>query len=369
VESITGSVSLSSNPSAVNYYVQVTSKGVSGTGQSYFAGGGGGQATQAQSQPAGPLGVTTASVTQGVKKINTQTQSVVVGQQISISSEVDYLPAGVSIRSQIWTFSSASGSYVGNFLQTDTGGPPSGSAPPPVVNGQDLAFYFVDGGSGIKVTYTATLTDMKQVTNYTLFDVARPTATGILATSGPQGNIRVGPANINGNQYPWALYYGLGTTSNYAMKFAAQYTEPAGYTGGKMQWVQTGQSALATTRDGQTSVKTCSGLDTSYPYDTKNTTYDSPATPLSSGNEYKWTSNYTMWLMWNPPVTGSTIFVPLAKVSWAWIGDAVSGDNGDTWGVGSPGVPAGVVSSVNAIDFPKWDTSMTTTSTCQVTTQ
>jgi hypothetical protein len=204
---------------------------------------------------------------------------VVVGQPISLSGEVDNLTNGVSVTSQAWTFSG--GTYVGDFLHTATGNPPTGGATAPAVNAQDLDFYFVDAGSSINVTYTATLSDKSNVTNYTTFDVARPTAISITATPGTSDVIGVGPVPGVG---PVALYYGMATSTSFGIKFTATYTEPTNYTGGTMEWVQTG-TAVTTKTDAQTreiKVDTCYGLDTTYPYDTKNPTFDSPAQQLLS---------------------------------------------------------------------------------------
>jgi hypothetical protein len=344
-------VLVTASPTACgNYDVQITSGGVTGNG--FQADPQDAQNTAQGNRGTLPVVVTTASVTQGIKKISKQSQSVVVGQKVSLSGEVDNLMNGVSVASQSWTFSG--GSYVGDYLHT-AGVTASGSAPPPVVNATDLDFYFTDMGSGINVTYTATLSDMSKVSNYTIFDVVRPSAISITATPGTRDDIG-GPIPEIG---PVALYNGLATSTSFGVKFAAKYTEPTNYTGGTTQWVQTGTAITTKTlaQTGETEVTTCSGLDTTDPYDTRQTTSDSPSQQLlSTGSEYARADSLTMWLMWKPPVTGAAIFVPLAKVAWSWSADVSSADNWSTWTFVSK-TPAGdpaPLAPVNATDFPVW---------------
>jgi hypothetical protein len=103
---------------------------------------------------------------------------------------------------------------------------------------------------------------------------------------------------------------------------------------------------------------TCSGLDTTYPYDTRNPTKDSPAQQLlPNGSEYVRADSFTMWLMWKPPVNNA-IFVPLAKVPWSWGADVTSADGWMTWTFVSK-TPAVNLVPVNATDFPFWMGNMT----------
>ena len=237
----------------------------------------------------------TPRIKQGATDITGQTQNVIVGQQISLTSVVPL--SGNTITSQSWTIP---GTIVGGYAPSA-----NSAAAPASVNTTvgSVTFYWVDGADGRQVTYSATLNDGKMYKAVTTFNVKRPTGS-MSATAEPSSAIVIGTV-----QTFLAYEYGTATAGNSGVHLVNNYSIPTGFSG-SFEWAQvvTSSTVNRTSTTGVSQSKSCVGGD-SYPYDTKTPTDDSPFEELLTGyKENKRSDGLSMWLMFKPTAGTSQIW-------------------------------------------------------------
>jgi hypothetical protein len=181
-----------------------------------------------------------------------------------------------------------------------------------------VTYYWVDGGEGRNVTYTATVGG-QQFSATTTFNVKRPTTSITTTTSS---------VNCWGGDDDWNLQFADPDVPAAGIVFEKQVTEPTGFEGGSTKWVQVVSSILRrlqlTQGEAWHRMSGSNVLDGDYPYHTTgpNTTDDSPAQWHLNSVLMSATCDdaLTMYLMYKP--TGTAIDVPLRKVYWWWEGAA-----------------------------------------------
>jgi len=242
--------------------------------------------------------------------ITNTSHDVIVGQQINLVAEVK--PAGTTISSQQWTIpGNPIANYAVNFT-CETCATSGTVTQLSSLNSSSETFYWYTGGDNRQVQYSATINGQQYSATAT-FNVKRPTAQ-VLATT---------PGSVAADQADgfWALHFGVpGLGNAHGINFSIQsLTIPTGFSG-TTEWVQlvTNSTRTAQLNTGPQQTLQGSGLDTLYPYDTGNSTDDSPAQGLDCDHYSAYTVNdqFTMWLMFKPSTTGA-IYVPLRKVDWS----------------------------------------------------
>jgi hypothetical protein len=328
----------------------------------------------------------------------TGTQSVVVGQQIALTTSVN-LPSGVSITQNNW---SVPGNTVGGYVNAARNGPPDttgGQTVAAVLVNSSTTFYWVVPGQPLNVTYSYCVNIPPpncSPTATATFNATGPTGGPLTATP---GTVNVWPASIafaGATSYPGLELGNSGT--NLGMTFQATATPPSTNTG-VFQWVQVWNSS--TQRYGTLPVVTPNttygpGLDNWYPYKTDpgqpNTTNDSPGMNLAAFDSHdaqipmgEGAESFvaTMYLMWDPALpsgclTASTnpegqstpshctsIPIPVGNVSWGFGGDAINSltnqpSTSTTWilnggcSAPNPAQPQPVTSTT----FPQWNNAV-----------
>lgn len=269
-------------------------------------------------------------LTQDGTRITNTTRNVIVGEKINLATEV--APTTTVISSDQWT---VPGNRIANYVANNTIG-----AVTPLTNltNNTVNFYWVDGGDGRQVIYSGTANG-RAFTRKATFNVKRPTA---------QITTSTGLVNVDN----LALKLRYGTFQTPGITFSSTLTMPAGFSGGRRQWVQTA-SPLRRRRlnNGVWQRWTGAGLDTQYPYWIGDATNDTPETPLENTFlEVSVNDGFEMWLMYQPDLTGA-IWVPLRKLTWSWSGAASRG-SGDIWTLNSSGKT--VTPAVDTTTFPIW---------------
>ena len=132
-------------------------------------------------------------------------------------------------------------------------------------------------------------------------------------------------------------------------------------------WVQLIQfdSLMVKTREGtlhcvpksQPVAELGTGLDTSYPYDTRNPTRDNPPLQLTrEAQEFSRMFHARMYLLWTSGLSNS-IPVPLGYVDWHFSAQAVSKDQSNNWmllyGSGGPNDPEKPFTQSHS--YPLWN--------------
>ncbi|MGO9586631.1 MAG: hypothetical protein ACLP2Y_10595 [Limisphaerales bacterium] len=198
--------------------------------------------------------------------MTTQTNTVIVGQQISMFCELS-----VPIRTG-WTFTNFSWTVPGitfsNYAADALSGVLYTNFP---TNHQDVVFYWADGASNRVIQCSATVNG-QTVTAKTTFNVLRPTAK-IIATGGTVA--------LNQDYYAdTTLHCGLPQVGSVGMLFSNTVAAPTGYSGNiYLEWVQKVSSLLRRVqtndypaiwyREQATNVLDVSysyGFDSAYPY-------------------------------------------------------------------------------------------------------
>lgn len=251
--------------------------------------------------------------------INTTTaQNVIVGEQINLSATV----TGGTPSSYQWT---VPGQKVKNYVVTNTSSNMSGTVTElDNTNQQNISYYWVDGGEGRQVRYTATVRG-RQYSKTAIFNVKRPTVTVTSATHMTTIYTR--------GQHQELLFGQISFNSTDGIKFTrSDFQVPSGFSGDTI-WVQIIDYAYTRTlNDGQTT-QTASGvgLDSAFPYSSNDpnaaSTQDSPGVCLricsdsTSKTKMQTRIDADMYLMFKPsnlPSGESAIYVPLRKVTWNW---------------------------------------------------
>ena len=260
--------------------------------------------------------------------VTDETQDTIVGRKVLMYALVS--PEDVEVTAQQW---SVPGHAIANYTADENSAtvtPLSG------LSGSNMVgYYWVDGGDGRDVTYTATVGG-QQFAVKTTFNVKRPTASITTTTSS---------VNCNKDYGAWWLFFG--TYGTPGIVFEKQVTEPTGFEGGSTKWVQVVSSILRrlqlTQGEAWHRLSGSNICDGAYPYPGGDTADDNPGQKNLNDNLLRATADdaYTMYLMYTP--TGTAIEVPLRKVYWSWWG-AASRVGEDEWELDLGG--RGVVRSV-----------------------
>jgi len=252
------------------------------------------------------------------------TQETVVGREMSLSV---VLHPGVPIRSQSWIIESP-GNYTGGFLHT----PLQGGPQPVVLTGPSVHFYWTTPGERRKVSYTLKLANGDTRTASVFFDVDGPSAA--------QVDVEPVKVVIAPSATPNSSVLGLVGSG---ITFHAGYLLPEGLSK-NFTWVQLILfDSLMVKNKGETMycvpkaapiAQQGSGLDTGYPYDTRNPTRDNPPLQLTpDADEFLRTFHARMYLLWTSGLANS-IAVPLGFVDWHFSALARREDGqGNNWSI------------------------------------
>ena len=255
--------------------------------------------------------------------ITNQTQSVIVGQVISLTGSATPLDAVTSV---LWSIPEKK---LSSWTADANASVPTPINPPDLNGSGPVRFFWYDGG--IKsVTYTATITGGQKFTATTTFNVLRPKYTigcdPATDVSSPNLALLGGtPVFFFGdpNQTPTKQ----GITFHYE-------ADPQWTLGGNTQWVQMvnstnrvrtqGDPTTTATKQTITTIKGTNCLDSSYPYKVffpPNDTSDGPTIPLwadsISGDNVQAAESFQMWLMYKP-LGDNSYWVPLRMLAWHW---------------------------------------------------
>jgi hypothetical protein len=281
-------------------------------------------------------------------------QSAVVGQQIVLYADYT-LPSGEYANSQSW---SVPGTRVGGFGTAPTNGGPIAINN----NGQSTTFYWVTAANSQTAVFTLKYGSNQTLTAQTTFNIAGPTLSSFTAAT---------PGQVNTDQI--LMYFG-GPSGN-GVSFTATVNPPSGYNGSQV-WGQTIGSVAINWTGSNTYSCSGSGLDTSWPWTATifssppNTTNanDNPQAPVSYPKYNQVTfsqQNNSMYLLWQPTLSGASIPVPIAKISWSWYGQASY--NGAQWQIVGQGTTSkGTVGSyTNSSSYPIWTSAFVPAAQCK----
>jgi hypothetical protein len=272
------------------------------------------------------------SITWNGSVIDSTTQSVVVGEEISLSG---------SPGNGTW---SVTGNIVGGFEAGSSGGPLTLAS----MSGTDILFYWVAGGSET-VTYTVSGASASAT-----FSVAAPSYSGITVSV-------AGPSIVSSGGVQYLRLQG-GTQPGISMTASVQ--APSGHSG-TLSWAQIINGTTITLTPGAGGPVTCSiapqSLDNAYPYSnvyqSGTNAQDSPGVSLNSQNVRTEDSfSFTMYLQWTPAGVSNPIGVPLANVSWQ--ADIVANYSSGSWGTSSPSATYSVKAPSPPV-FPSWTQTYT----------
>lgn len=261
------------------------------------------------------------------------TQSVVVGQQISLSASVS-LPSCMTLSSQQW--SSPSGTAIGGYAPTTTSGSVQAL---PAATGPSYMFYWVAPGTSLTESYHYLMSGGGSTTT-------SPTATTTFNVQGPSSsNVQTSGAyyRISGAQMLWGLI------------FTGSGTQPA-QNNGTFSWVQviTTNQANVTLKTGATgSCNLGTGLDDILPYASGLAAADGPTLSLpATDQQVSFSASAQMYFMWTPTGLTNAIMVPLGYLPWNWSGSATYSSSTGQWSSQSGGVSPS--SFVGGSTYPTW---------------
>jgi len=273
-----------------------------------------------------------------------QTVNVIVGQEINLTTAPQ--PSNGTVTEKQWTVPGGNSDRVGNWVATFTPTDPAHTTGTvnnlTTLNNSSVDFYWISGGNGRTVQYTAKING-KSVSAQVTFNVQRPTASMTVATN---TSTTVDSA-IGG----LAMHLGDVPPSIPGLAFSRSITLPANFGSGSTQWVQVFSKFNGGNNNGSFQRD---GLDDVYPYDSHSSTSDSPFVTLPASGLTSTFSDYnaTMWLMYKPlNVPGTSIWVPLRQVSWVWAASATF--DGTHWTLASHTDPQSLSDS-DSTTYPSW---------------
>jgi hypothetical protein len=281
------------------------------------------------------------------QNVTGQTVNVVVGQQIPLTVQIN---SSLSVTQPSWT---VSGTAIGGYTASKS----SASIATPTFNQTSTTFYWVYSGSQ-PVTFKYCLSNNQCNQGTATFTVAGPPAVSVnptvddvtistvtdCAASDPNNNqvqlLAFGHLTGTYSSQPLICRQNLSGTPGIQFDATVNQSSTSG-TQGTFLWVQL-ISNDSLSKLTQTGPSTCSGsgLDTQYPADNGLSTDDSPSNNmLATQSEKARNFSATMYLMWDPTLTGSgsckaatpsnastctSIPVPLGFIKWGFTGDAIS---------------------------------------------
>lgn len=211
-----------------------------------------------------------------------------------------------------------------------------------------ISFAWVDAGNNRNVTCKIVVKG-QTLTARTTADVFRPqwiisTSLGTVACNNDY--------NQSSSGEDW-VHYGAGSDKVPGITFTRHKIQYDGY----KAWVQVGTESRRIKKNGSWRKKEGTGLDHRYPYDDvqENLTNDSPGQTgenfdLAGVSESVVNDSYDMYMMFRPPVTGQSVWVPLRKVHWTWNGNGTF-----SYGVGTLVSGSGQADpDQDTTDHPTW---------------
>lgn len=296
--------------------------------------------------------------------ITNTTQNVIVGQQISLTTDV----TGGTPSNPQWT---VPGTKVANYVVTYTNETSPSTAVVTELTSQNLTqsainFYWVDGSDSRQVQYSVRINN-RTYTGKATFNVKSPTVTVTTQTNTTTIYTK--------SQHQELLFGEIGRLGG--GKFGITFTKsdfqvPAGFSGDTV-WVQVIDYAFTITLSDEETTKTASGigLDSRFPYSANDPnadlTRDLPGvclricdSNLPSFIKMQTRINADMWLMFKPknlPNGVNSIYIPLKKVSWNWTATATRRPDFlfDLTSANNSQNPA----SENTTSFPQWSKIVT----------
>jgi hypothetical protein len=262
----------------------------------------------------------------GGRDVTDTIQNVVVGQEIALNV---VLHPGLAIRSQSWSIGEP-GTYTGGFVHTRLQGGPQ----PVILFAPSTHFYWVTAGFFRRVGYRVVFVNGENASAFVTFNVNGPSS----------AEVRVGGAQVTiaPAADPNSSVLGLAGSG---ITFHATYSLPEGMFE-NFTWVQLieSDSLMVKMKEGAThcvpasapTAELGSGLDTAFPYGTRNPARDNPHIELSPEvQEFSRTFQARMYLLWTSGLSNS-IAVPLGYVDWHFSAHAVR-PNGrtNTWALSS----------------------------------
>ena len=304
----------------------------------------------------------------GGNDITGTTQSVVVGQQIALSSSVS-LPNCFSIAGQQWTPSSSAttGTPTGGYSASLSSG---AVTPLPTNTNSTYSFYWVYPANSIQATYQYTMSSGSSSVSSPLatatFNIGGPTGGTMISTAFPRVTVKNWGTCAPDGAGPYFVYGSLVVSGNpctqtgtFGMSFS-----PSGYSnfaGGDWWFVQLINSQTITV--GTDSCTSTPGKDGPYPNATSPPAPDAPFVHLlATDSSVTRSFNATMHLMWKSS-TSASIPVPLGKQVWAFSGSAscsTSCGSAGNWTATTTGTPGPVGSFVvstaqqPSYGYPTW---------------
>jgi hypothetical protein len=221
----------------------------------------------------------------GGTDITNNTESVVVGQQIALSTQYT-LPSGITVQNRSW---SVAGTTIGGYTASNAGGAIS----QPTFNQDSTTFYWVYAGNSLNVTFTLNLSDGSSPSASATFNVSGVGSPSMTAQNYGSLSIQTLTGCSGVPTGPW-LEYGNYTgdaptcpeptlSGTPGIKFIASGTQPSS---GAFKFVQliNSDNNTYTTTGGTETCYFSAGLDKEYPYATGGQTIDGPALQLLSSN-------------------------------------------------------------------------------------
>jgi hypothetical protein len=331
-------VSTSSTPSnpSLLYDVVVISAGETPANGFLAAPQGGSQNTSppGQLQIANPRILFTPPGASSPIDVTGQTTTVIIGEQITLTTGIDVTPASFS-----W---GVPGSPVSGFNASG----PSGSYPSltsSTLQSASLQFYWTAPGSFTVTDKVSILGAPGPITVQATFTVMAPTATITAGTC----CVTVDANSIAYGGSP-ALYFGQPHV--YGITFSQTVQVPSGFSG-STAWLQLVTSSLGTRQPTTGSqqmrvIPACVDTNDASVYFYKPPTGTAPPTgdqpaellPSSGFTAYSRADTFTMYLMFQPS-NANSIYVPIRILPWYWSGMAAF--SGGSWSLsGTPLFPA-----------------------------
>ena len=303
--------------------------------------------------------------------LTTQTNTVIVGQQMNWFCQLSGTMTNVTLTNFQWTIP---GYAISNYVVAADASSAKVVTNFPL-NNSNVVFYWVDGATN-RVVQCSAMVQGKTITAQATFNVLRPTGQITAFT----GTVAVDANYNNGQASFFALHYGTAslTPGIAGILFTNQVMMPPGNnynygnTNSIVEWVQEVNSSsrqFQTNTTGgawyerQIALETNSVLDTGYPYPgsvSPSEAIDAPAESLDNSTNSVWktvstSDNFTMWLMFKP-AGGQR--VPLRSITWTWAGTAILNavpTNGNYWSLTGSSNGNVTPNDSDSTTYPQWN--------------
>ena len=299
--------------------------------------------------------------------LSTQTNTVVVGQQMNLSCQLSLTNQDIVTSFPLSNFQwTVPGYAISNYaVASDSSSAMVVTGFP--LNNSNVVFYWVDGASNRTVTCTATING-KTASAQAIFNVIRPTADW---TAQADAVVSVDTNFVNSQE---ALHFGWRPSSNKGMVFNFANPNLAGYNGiGIFWWAQMGSRYIRVnllTNDSGF-IQTGNGLDVAFPAggflvsDAPANTVDDPGKFTFDLSKLLIQDTFTNYLFFQPQLSyGHSIKIPIKKIVWAWGGEALIDFTNLQWVLMTSPMNFQIpINNSNTMDFPTWSNNITNLTT------